>query len=118
MLPAYTVYILRCSDNSYYTGMTSDIEQRLKEHQEGKYHDCYTYKRRPVKLVWSRKFDNTRDATLWERRIHGWSRKKKEALMEENWGLVQHLAGRRTPFQKETHDGRFETAGPRPSASP
>jgi len=100
MPQTFIVYILRCSDGSYYTGMTSNIEQRIRDHQDGKYSDGYTSTRRPLELVWQCVFDNTHDAILWERRIHGWSRKKKEALMKENWDLVQSLAKRRTPFKK------------------
>jgi len=47
----YFVYILLCSDNSYYTGMTDNIERRFNEHQEGVYPRAYTFKRRPVQLV-------------------------------------------------------------------
>ena len=108
MSRAFVVYILRCSDNTYYTGMTSNLEQRLQEQQEGKHSNCYTYKRRPVELAWAQEFDNTHDAILWERRIHGWSRKKKEALMEEDWDLIQKLAKRKTPFRSTCEEASAE----------
>lgn len=84
--------MLRCSDSSYYTGMTSNLEQRIQEHESGKFPDSYTHELRPVELVFSHTFDNTYDAILWERRIKGWSRKKKEALIRDDWETIQKLA--------------------------
>ncbi|MEW6084276.1 MAG: GIY-YIG nuclease family protein [Chloroflexota bacterium] len=49
----YAIYILKCSDGSYYTGSTNDLEGRLQEQQTGAHSDAYTFKRRPVRLVWS-----------------------------------------------------------------
>lgn len=88
----FTVYMLRCSDDSLYTGMTSNLEQRFQEHESGKYPDSYTHELRPVELVFTREFDNTHDAIMWERKIKGWSRKKKEALIKEDWETIQKLA--------------------------
>ena len=51
-MKTYYIYILECSDGSYYTGITNDIERRLIEHQSGEDKKSYTYKKRPVKLVW------------------------------------------------------------------
>jgi putative endonuclease len=101
MSKVFIVYILLCADKSYYTGMTSNMDQRLEEHQEGKYPNCYTASRRPVELVWNQLFDNTHDAITWERRIHGWSRKKKEALIREEWDLIEHLSKRKGSYQKK-----------------
>ena len=47
----YYVYILKCKDESYYTGFTSNLEERINQHNNGKHKDSYTYKRRPVELV-------------------------------------------------------------------
>jgi putative endonuclease len=88
----YYVYILACSDGSYYTGMTNNLERRLWEHATGFNIGCYTYKRRPVSLKYSIHFTQVRFAILWEKQIKGWSRKKKEALFEENWDEVKKLA--------------------------
>ena len=52
----YVVYILRCADNSYYTGMTSDLEARLAAHRDGLEPKAFTYSRRPVVFVWSEEF--------------------------------------------------------------
>ena len=91
----YYVYILKCSDNSYYTGMTHDLAKRLAEHSAG---TCggYTSARLPVTLVWSESVQNEHDALLCERQIKGWSRAKKEALIHEGFASVHALvaAGR------------------------
>jgi putative endonuclease len=72
--------MLRCSDSSYYIGVTSDLQKRLSQHQSGHYQQAYTYKRRPVELVYAGVFQYIQDAKDWEARIKRWSRKKKEAL--------------------------------------
>lgn len=77
----YAVYILKCSDGSYYTGSTKDLEGRLREHQTGAHPEAYTYSRRPVELVWSEVTESYPEAFQWEHRIKGWSRAKKEALI-------------------------------------
>ena len=77
----YAVYILKCSDGSYYTGSTKDLDGRVQEHQTGEHSDAYTYKRRPVELVWSEITESYSDAFQWEHRIKGWSCAKKEALI-------------------------------------
>jgi putative endonuclease len=75
------VYILRCRDGSYYTGLTKqNIEARVWEHNAGIY-DGYTARRRPVTLVFTETYDRIIDAIARERQIKGWSRAKKEALM-------------------------------------
>ncbi|MDX9759726.1 MAG: GIY-YIG nuclease family protein [Bacteroidota bacterium] len=74
------VYILECRDGSYYTGCTTNIEQRLAQHEAGVC-DGYTSKRLPVKLVWTAHFSDIRDAISAERRLKKWSRKKKAALI-------------------------------------
>ena len=78
---SYAIYILRCSDGTYYTGLTKDLEARLHEHRIGARFDSYTYGRRPVELVWSEVVESYQDAFQWEHRIKGWSRAKKEALI-------------------------------------
>ena len=84
-------YILKCSDKSYYCGCTSNLENRLNEHQNGKYKG-YTSKRLPVELVFSQEFSDINDAIIAERRIKKWSRKKKEALIEGNFELLHELS--------------------------
>lgn len=75
------MYILECSDASYYTGSTKDLELRLQQHQcgEGANH---TKKRLPVKLVYYEVYDRIDEAFYREKQVQGWSRKKKETLIE------------------------------------
>lgn len=92
----YTVYILACADDSYYTGLTSDVPKRMYEHETGCYVKCYTYTRRPVHLVYTAVFVDVYDAIAWERRLKKWSHVKKKALIT---GQIQQLityAKRRT----------------------
>ena len=75
------MYILECSDGSYYTGITNDIERRLSEHQEGLIEWCYTHNKRPVELKHVEEFPDIMEAISREKQIKDWSRKKKEALI-------------------------------------
>jgi putative endonuclease len=87
----YWVYILKCSDNSYYTGSTSNIDKRLSEHHLG-FIKGYTKSKRPLKLVFSEHFGNPRDAVSAERQIKGWSRAKIEALINSDFDLLIELS--------------------------
>ncbi len=87
----YYVYIVKCADQSYYTGITNNIEHRLYEHNYGINPDCYTYKRRPVTLMFVQDFSNPKDAIAVEKQIKGWSRKKKEALFQGDWNKIHEL---------------------------
>lgn len=75
------VYILHCADDSFYTGVTNNIERRYKEHQEGMNEGAYTASRRPVKLLYYRIFYYPMEAIKFEKQVKGWSRKKKLALI-------------------------------------
>lgn len=88
----YHVYILKCSDNSYYTGITNDVERRFSEHEEGLNTDCYTYKRRPVKLVFNELFTDVNQAIAFEKQVKGWRRVKKEAIINGDWHLLPELS--------------------------
>ena len=85
------LYILKCSDGYYYTGSTHNLEKRIFEHQIG-LASGWTRSRLPVKLVYFYEFNNYHDALFMETRIKGWSRKKKEALMQGKFGLLHELA--------------------------
>jgi putative endonuclease len=99
-----TVYILRCADGSYYTGLTKQqIEARLWEHNAGTY-DGYTKKRRPVELVFTETYDRITDAIQRERQIKGWSRVKKEALIALNYELLPKLAANRQGLVANSKD--------------
>ena len=87
----FYVYILRCADDSYYTGHTDDLEARLAAHQTGLFRN-YTLNRRPVKLVFAEELPTRLDALEQERRIKGWSRAKKEALISRDWDKLVALS--------------------------
>ena len=89
-----TVYILECSDGSFYTGLTNDIDRRLFEHQKGLNTESYTFNRRPVKLVFQEEFEDFDHAYDFERQIKGWRRDKKLALIEGQWDSLKDLAKR------------------------
>ena len=90
----FFAYILRCADGKYYVGQTDALELRLAQHHAGHFPDCFTFKRRPVKLVWSEEFPSRYEALEAERKIKGWSRRKKEALIAGDWPLIRQLASR------------------------
>lgn len=77
----YAIYILKCSDGSYYTGMTKELDARIAGHQAGTRPESYTFNRRPVELVWSEIVETYPEAFQWEHQIKGWSRATKEALI-------------------------------------
>lgn len=91
-MKVYYVYILLCSDNSYYTGITNNIDKRIIEHNNSLDKTSYTYSRRPVQLVYKETFQNPNDAIMWEKRIKDWSRKKKEALINGDFVELKRLS--------------------------
>ena len=87
----YAIYILLCADGTYYTGLTRDVEARLEEHQEGHYPESYTFRRRPVRLVWSEVVQDYSEALQWEQQIKKWTHRKKEALIRGGLEAVHEL---------------------------
>jgi predicted GIY-YIG superfamily endonuclease len=87
----FWVYILRCSDGSYYTGHTDSLEQRMAQHREGLGSD-WTRSRRPVELIWCGDAPTRAEALAFECRVKNWSRAKKEAMMAGDWAKVGHFA--------------------------
>jgi putative endonuclease len=85
------MYILACADGSYYVGSTIDIDKRLNEHQGGKGAN-YTKNRLPVTLVYYEMFQNIGDAFYREKQVKGWSRKKKEALINDQQDGLPNLS--------------------------
>lgn len=86
------VYILKCSDNTYYTGITSNLDKRITEHQMGKHVDSYTYARRPVSLKFYAEFTDINIAIATEKQIKKWSRAKKEALINNEFEKLPNLS--------------------------
>ena len=93
----FWVYILRCSDGSYYTGHTDNLEVRLAEHQQGSGAD-WTKRRRSVELLWCADAPTRDEAFAFERRVKNWSRAKKEALIAGDWARVGNFA--RPPHER------------------
>jgi putative endonuclease len=89
---SYLVNMLRCSDGSFYVGVTNNLEYRVAQHETGFDRKCYTFKRRPIKLVHSSEFYEIADAICWEKQLKGWSRAKKEALVRNDWPSVVRLS--------------------------
>jgi adenosine deaminase len=92
------LYILECADGSYYTGSTKYLDRRLAQHQSGEGAN-HTRKRLPVKLVYYETFTRIDEAFYREKQIQGWSRKKKEALINEQSDELKRLA----ECRNETH---------------
>ena len=88
----YYVYILLCSDKTYYTGFTSNLQSRLIEHQSGKHPDSYTFSRRPIKLVFYAEFTDPNMGIETEKQIKKWSKAKKEALINNEFEKLPNLA--------------------------
>jgi len=95
------LYILKCSDGSYYTGSTNSLEHRLAQHQAGE-GARYTKTRLPVTLVYAEEFSRIDEAFYREKQVQGWSRKKKQALIDNKLQLLNKLA----ECKNITHHGR------------
>jgi putative endonuclease len=86
------LYILKCADNSYYVGSTTNLEVRLAGHQSGDAGSGFTVRRLPVSLVFSEEFPSMQEAFLAEREVKGWSRIKKEALIRRDYAALPELS--------------------------
>jgi putative endonuclease len=84
------VYILECSNNALYTGITNNIKRRLREHNSGK-GGRYTRARQPVRLIYTETYNKKSEALRREIQLKGWTRKKKEALIEGDFRLIKQL---------------------------
>ena len=100
------VYVLRCRDGRYYVGSTRGaLEKRIAEHNAGTF-GGFTKGRRPVALEYLQPFSSIRDAIAAERKLKGWSRAKKEALMRGEFTALRRLArGRSRPLDPSTGSG-------------
>ncbi|MEH6706075.1 MAG: GIY-YIG nuclease family protein [Galbibacter orientalis] len=100
----YYVYILECSDDSYYIGITSNLTKRLDQHNEGFFATAYTYDKRPVELKWFAEFTDANMAIEKEKQLKGWSRRKKRALIEEDWDKLVDFSKNYTEYGKEDNN--------------
>lgn len=86
----YFVYILYCSDGTFYTGLTAHLKRRLREHRSGKDHRAFTFSRRPVRLVWYEEVTDLETARRREKQVKSLKRGQKEALaLEMETGLLE-----------------------------
>ena len=119
----YYVYMLRCFDGTFYTGITNNIDRRWHEHDSGYDPTCYTYTRRPLRLVYAGDFATPAEAINFEKQVKRWSHKKKRAFADREWPLLKRLAigscpavpragGPSTPLGMTA----WETPTPKPSA--
>ncbi|WP_074409237.1 GIY-YIG nuclease family protein [Aquimarina megaterium] len=108
----YYTYIVECSDGSFYTGMTNDLERRINEHKAGNKPDSYTYDKRPVVLKWFEIYTNPNEAIQIEKQVKGWSRRKKIALIEENWGKLVEYSKNYTQFGNNIDKNNGSSTGP------
>ena len=88
------MYMLRCADGSYYVGSTRDLDHRMEQHMTG-HGGEYTSKRMPVELVFAQEFSRIDEAYLLEKRVQGWSRAKREALIEGRFVDLPGLSRKR-----------------------
>jgi len=88
----YYVYILKCYDGLIYTGVTNNMARRFEEHQKGLNKSCFTYNRRPLELIFHQEFNNIDQAIYFEKKIKNWSGKKKLALANGEYKMLQILS--------------------------
>jgi predicted GIY-YIG superfamily endonuclease len=93
---SFWVYLLLCSDGSYYCGHSDNLDRRLAQHDAGE-GSAYTRSRRPVTLVYAEEVPTRLEALEAEQRIKGWNRAKKRALVERDWAKISRLAHRGRP---------------------
>ncbi len=98
------LYILECRDHSLYVGTTryDDPALREAEHNAGIDKKAYTYRHRPVRMVFTEFFPTIADAIEAEQQVKGWGRAKKLALIRRDWDTIQQLARRQTPFPSKS----------------
>ena len=87
----FWAYMLHCNGGAFYVGHTDDLERRIAEHESGS-QPGFTRDKLPVARVWSETFATRIEALEVERRIKGWSRAKKMALIRGDWQLVSKLS--------------------------
>jgi len=88
----YWVYMVRCLDGTYYVGVTNNVEARIFQHNSGENEKSYTSGRRPVTLAFASLYYDIEQAVCFEKRLKGWNRAKKEALISKDWNALKKLA--------------------------
>lgn len=110
----YLVYILKCSDNTFYTGVTNDLDRRLLEHSTGENKDSYTYSRRPVTLVYYELYYDINEAIEREKQVKNWSQAKKKALIEGNSEKLEYFSLRKSDRDEGCCSREPRTDNPQP----
>ena len=93
----FWTYMLHCNGGAFYVGHTDDLERRIAQHEAGTTRG-FDRDHLPVKFVWSEAFSTREEALTMERRIKGWTRAKKEALIVGDWNRIGWLA--RAPHER------------------
>jgi len=106
-MPFWT-YMLQCGDRFFYVGHTNNLEQRMGEHHAGTFRG-YTSTRHPLHLVWSEEFSTRVEALEAERRLKGWGRAKKLALIRGDWALISALSRNRQQGEGRASTGSART---------
>ena len=107
------MYILKCADGSYYTGSTNNLRLRFAQHQAGEGAN-HTRKRLPVKLLYFEEYDRIDEAFYREKQVQGWSRKKKEALIQ---GMPERLHELAKCLNETSHVGFGSRSANKPIVS-
>jgi len=94
------MYILRCADGSYYVGSARNLEARMQQHAAGA-GSAYTAHRMPVELVYAQEFSDVGEAYAAEKKVQGWSRAKREALIRGEQHLLPDLSKKRFRDRRE-----------------
>ena len=90
------MYILKCSDETFYVGSTRDLHGRFEMHQAGK-GSAYTRRRRPVTLVYAQQFESVAEAFALEKQVQGWSHAKRQALIDGDFERIKQLSKKKFP---------------------
>ncbi len=105
---SFWTYMLHCKGGAFYTGHTDNLEVRIASHEQGLVKG-FTSDKLPIKLVWSEECATRSEALAAERRIKGWSRLKKMALIRGDWDEISRLSGGRTVL-RQAQDERIGVA--------
>ena len=96
---SFWIYMLHCNGGRLYVGQTDDLERRIAQHETGAI-PGFTRNYLPVKLVWCQEFATRNEAKAAEKRIKGWSRAKKLALIRGDWDMISRLAKSKTGLRQ------------------
>jgi putative endonuclease len=112
---AYYVYILANRSHTLYTGVTNDLEHRVRQHKLKVDPGCFAAEYNVTRLVYYEVFTNVDEAIEWEKRIKGWLREKKVALIQERNKYWRDLAADRDRLERSTHSSPLCPHAPAPA---